>query len=116
MAKIIKRYFGPAQDGEERFNDLKKILGIGGGLWPDLEKGFTFGIVGSFYAAARDYQDYQKSGRYPFGDGNRYSQPQWLLDNFQTLKLLEEYFALYAKYGPKAVGDNIPRSKDIFGA
>jgi len=61
-----------------------------------------------------DYNIFKKHGRYPFGDGSKYTQPTWVLDNFRTLDLLGEYFELDKVHGVKKVSDSVPRAEQLF--
>ena len=60
----------------------------------------NYGFKGDYLFTLKAYEDYKIARVYPFS-GGRGEQPQWVLDDFDTLALLEEQESLLKKYGSK---------------
>ncbi len=58
----------------------------------------NYGFKGDHLFIRKCYEDYKRSAVYPF-TGGRGEQPQWVLDDFDTLALLEEREYLRKKHG-----------------
>lgn len=61
----------------------------------------NYGFKGDEFFVLKSYEDHKKSGIYPYS-GGRGEQPQWVLDDFDTLSLLEEREYLRKKHGTAA--------------
>lgn len=72
----------------------------------DLNKALSnYGFKGDYLFILKAYEDYKIARVYPY-PGGRGEQPQWVLDDFDTLALLEEREWLKKKYG-----NNLPTGK-----
>lgn len=65
-----------------------------------------YGFHGDHLFILKAYEDYKRSSVYPFA-GGRGEQPQWVLDDFDTLSLLEEREWLRKKHGSADGGLNL---------
>ena len=109
MAEQLQKFFVGKEDEEKRYRYLHKQLGLDGG-----DTHYTFGLFGDLGEVLEDYNTFKKWGRYPFGDGGKYIQPVWVIENFRTLDMLAEYFELDKKFGVKKVNDSVPRADQWF--
>lgn len=81
----------------------------------------NFGFKGDELFILKAYEDYKIARVYPYA-GGRGEQPQWVLDDFDMLALLEEREWLLKKYGnilPAGVPGltpptNLPKFHDMF--
>jgi hypothetical protein len=112
MSEKLERFFVGSQTDEKRYADVQERLGI----TPD--GSFRFGLYGDVNAILQAYFDWKRSGYrdWPLGDGRKVSQPWWMLKNFTTLELIEEFFELRRKLkiDPKAV-EVLPAPTDSGG-
>lgn len=65
----------------------------------------NYGFKGDYLFILKAYEDYKIARVYPYA-GGRGEQPQWVLDDFDMLALLEEQEWLLKKYG-----NNLPTGK-----
>lgn len=94
-----------AEQEVKRLADLETVL-------------VDYGFKGDYLFILKAYEDYKRSSVYPYA-GGRGEQPQWVLDDFGTLALLEEREYLRKKLGnAKPEQGNtpsapLPRFKDL---
>lgn len=75
----------------------------------------NFGFKGDYLFIIKSYEDYKAARVYPY-NGGRGEQPQWVLDDFDTMALLEEREWLQKKYGNKVPTNKVqpPTFHDMF--
>lgn len=66
-----------------------------------------YGFKGDYLFILKAYEDHKRSSVYPYA-GGRGEQPQWILDDFDTLALLEEREFLRKKIGTKPPAPTMP--------
>lgn len=64
----------------------------------------NYGFNGDYMLVLKWYNDYQAHGVYPFGRGAWEDQPQWVLDDFNTVGLKQEHAELKRKITERQKG------------
>lgn len=103
VGRWLKADFKPEEE-VQRYVDLNKVLE-------------NYGFNGDYLFMLKAYEDYKIARIYPY-PGGRGQQPQWVLDDFDTLALLEERQYLLKKYGenlqPNANKEQPPAFHQMF--
>ncbi len=93
MTAAVDRWLGVAKPTAD--DEINRVLEL-----DDLLE--NYGFCGPFPQVLTWYNTYQQFGRYPFGNGVYGEQPAWLLEDFQTLELLQERQRLFEKHAKQA--------------
>lgn len=88
MQATVKRWLKSESTPEE---DIQRLVDLNAALE-------NYGFKGDYLFILKAYEDYKIARVYPY-PGGRGEQPQWLLDDFDMLALLEEQEWLMKKYG-----------------